>query len=93
MSAGKAVFYQMNDEDSMLQKIIALGERDDSIRAMIMTSTRCDPNAPLDVFSDYDIEIFTEDPDQFGKSDEWFESLGPVLVTCLLKQELSLIHI
>ena len=77
----------MNDEDWMLQKIIALGERDDSIRAMIMTSTRCDPNAPLDVFSDYDIEIFTEDPDAFGKSDEWLESLGPVLVSLLLRQD------
>ena len=77
----------VNSEDPVVQKLIALGERYDSIRAMVMTSTRCNPNAPLDPFSDYDIEIFTEDPHQFGESDEWFESLGPVLVTLRLRQD------
>ena len=77
----------VDTNDPVIRKLIALGERHDSIRAMIMTSTRCNPNAPLDVFSDYDIEIFTEDPDQFGETDEWFESLGPVLVTQRLRQD------
>lgn len=76
----------MNSEDPVIRKLIAIGQRYDSIRAIVMTSTRCSPNASMDVFSDYDIEIFTEDPDQFGETDEWFESLGPVLIVQRLRQ-------
>lgn len=76
----------VNSEDPVIQKLIAIGERYDSIRAVVMTSTRCNPSARLDPFSDYDIEIFTEDPDQFAESDEWFEALGPVLIVQRLRQ-------
>ena len=76
----------MSSLDPIIEKLIAIGEKYDSIRAMVMTSTRCNPDAQMDVFSDYDIEIFTEDPDQFGETDEWFESLGPVLIVQRLRQ-------
>lgn len=69
----------MIHEDPIIRKLILLGENNDSVRAMILTSSRCDSNAPVDVFSDYDVEIFTDSPSAFGASDEWFEALGPVL--------------
>lgn len=77
----------MDTSDPVIRELIALGERHDSIRALVMTSARCNPNARPDVFSDYDVEIFTEDPDQFAKSDQWFRSLGTVLVSLLLRQD------
>jgi aminoglycoside 6-adenylyltransferase len=64
--------------DPVVQQLIALGERHDQIRAVILTSTRS--TGACDVLSDYDVELYVTDPARFASSDEWFESFGPVLV-------------
>ncbi len=64
--------------DPVLQQLIALGERYDQIRAVILTSTRT--TGACDLLSDYDVELYVTDPAPFASSDEWFESFGPVLV-------------
>ena len=69
----------MNSEDPVIQKLVALGEKHDSLRAVILTSSRCNPNAYQDIFSDYDAMVFFTDPAPFLESDSWFEALGPVL--------------
>jgi aminoglycoside 6-adenylyltransferase len=71
----------MKNEDRVIRQLVTLGESYDSIRVMLLTSSRCVPDARVDIFSDYDVEIFVRDPEPFGKSDQWFEALGTVLVT------------
>lgn len=63
-------------ENSIIQKLISFGESNDIIRAMVLTSSLCNPNAPADILSDFDIEFFFEDPAAFVENDEWIATLG-----------------
>ncbi|MHB0999412.1 MAG: aminoglycoside 6-adenylyltransferase [Armatimonadota bacterium] len=63
-------------ENAIIQKFIEFGEKTESIRAMVLTSSLCNPNAPADILSDFDIEIFFEDPTPFAENDAWIEEMG-----------------
>lgn len=56
----------------------ALGQP--SVRAMILTSSRAIPQAPVDVFSDYDLILAVRDVLPFYEDRAWLEAFGPVLV-------------
>jgi aminoglycoside 6-adenylyltransferase len=64
----------MPDEPEMLTRLAAWGEQHDSVRAMILTSTRAIPNAPLDEFSDYDVILILTDIRPFWESRAWMEA-------------------
>lgn len=63
-------------EQAIIRKLIHFGESQDAIRAMLLTSSLCNPNAPVDVLSDFDVEFFFEDPAPFVQNDEWIERMG-----------------
>ena len=63
-------------ENSIIQKFIEFGERTGAVRAMVLTSSLCNPNAPADILSDFDIEIYFEDPTPFAGDDSWIEGMG-----------------
>jgi aminoglycoside 6-adenylyltransferase len=63
-------------EQKIIQKLINFGESKDIIRAMVLTSSLCNPNAASDILSDFDIELFFDDPAPFAESDEWIEDMG-----------------
>ncbi len=52
----------------------------EAIRAAVLTGSRVIPGARVDFLSDYDIELFVEDLDEFKENDDWLEALGPVMV-------------
>jgi aminoglycoside 6-adenylyltransferase len=45
----------MRSEQEMLYLIVSTAANDDRIRAVIMTGSRANPNAPRDCFQDFDI--------------------------------------
>lgn len=47
---------------------------------MLLTSTRANPSAPVDVLSDYDVIVVVEDITPFLEDDGWLDDLGKVLV-------------
>ena len=55
--------------DSVLDTLVAWGERTHGIRAMILTSTRARADAPVDEFSDYDLILAVTDPAGFAHGD------------------------
>ena len=63
-------------ENDIIQKLIRFGESTVQIRAMVLTSSMCNPNAPADILSDFDIEIFFDDPIPFTEDDTWIEEMG-----------------
>ena len=67
-------------EDQVITKLIRWAEQQDTIRAMLLTSTRAVPNAPLDEFSDYDVVLIVEDIHPFYDDRRWLEAFGEVLV-------------
>jgi aminoglycoside 6-adenylyltransferase len=46
---------------------------------MLLTSSRAVPDAPIDVFSDYDVVLALTDVQSFHKDNYWLEHFGPVL--------------
>lgn len=76
--------YQMakdsHQPDDVMRKLVQWAEQRDSVRAMLLTSTRAIPNAPVDVFSDYDVVLVVEDIHPFFEDRSWLEDFGDVLV-------------
>ena len=66
--------------DDVINHIIKWGKQQDSIRAMLLTSTRAVPNAPLDEYSDYDVVLVVKDIHLFFEDRSWVEEFGNVLV-------------
>ncbi len=51
-----------------------------SIRAMLLTSTRAIPNAPRDVLSDYDVILIMQDIHPYVADRAWLNDFGDILV-------------
>lgn len=67
--------------DSVLDRLVAWGERTPEIRAMILTSNRARPDGAVDLFSDYDIILAASDPERLAGDLAWQEeAYGPRLV-------------
>ncbi len=50
------------------------------VRAMVLTSTRAAPNAPVDALSDYDVILIVQDIQPFVTERTWLNDFGEVLV-------------
>ncbi|MGC9393411.1 MAG: aminoglycoside 6-adenylyltransferase [Anaerolineae bacterium] len=67
-------------EDAILQHLIRWGTAHDTVRAMILTSTRTSSHARVDAFSDYDVIVYVPDIYPWHADDSWLEDFGRVLV-------------
>ena len=67
--------------DDIIKKLIHWAKQRDSIRAMLLTSTRAVPNAPVDLLSDYDVILIVDDIRPFVEDRSWLDDFGEVLVT------------
>jgi aminoglycoside 6-adenylyltransferase len=72
------------NEQGVLQKLKEWAEKTDSVRALVLTSSRVSSDAVVDVFSDYDVELYVTSLDEF-KSDDWVSTFGNVLVKWPMK--------
>ncbi len=64
----------------MIEKLIAWGQSQPLVRAMVLTSTRAIPNHPdTDRYSDYDVILALADVQPFHASRDWLAAFGTVL--------------
>lgn len=66
--------------DDVLRRLVRWAEERDSVRAMLLTSTRARPRAPVDLLSDYDVVLVVENIRPFFADRSWLEDFGNVLV-------------
>ena len=66
-------------QQRILSCIVKWAEPQEAIRAVVQTSSRTNPNAPVDAFSDFDIILFLTDIHPFYHHQEWLEDFGRVL--------------
>jgi aminoglycoside 6-adenylyltransferase len=64
----------------VLETITQWAKNKSEIRAVLLTSTRAVPNAPLDEWSDYDVILISEDIHPFVLDKTWLNDFGEVLV-------------
>jgi aminoglycoside 6-adenylyltransferase len=66
--------------NDIMGRLVQWAEQQDRVRAMLLTSTRAIPNAPTDIFSDYDIVLVVEDIHPLFEDRSWLKDFGEVLV-------------
>ncbi|MBP3964764.1 aminoglycoside 6-adenylyltransferase [Paenibacillus lignilyticus] len=69
----------MRNMEEILDKLVAWTQKNSMIRAVILTSSRANPNAPVDLLSDYDIELVVTDVTPFRGSDAWITQFGGIM--------------
>lgn len=67
-------------DNAVIQRLIRWAENRDDIRAMLLTSSRACPGAPLDAFSDYDVILVVTDIHSYFEDKSYLSDYGPVLV-------------
>lgn len=70
----------MNGKDPILARVVKWAEAAPSIRAVFLTSSRANPHATVDPFSDYDIILVVADILPFFENRTWLAEFGDVLV-------------
>jgi aminoglycoside 6-adenylyltransferase len=61
------------------ERLIRWGSSQHLVRAVILTSSRAIPHAPVDLLSDYDVILVTRSIQPFYEDRTWLETFGPVL--------------
>ncbi|CAM3727300.1 aminoglycoside 6-adenylyltransferase [Mesobacillus thioparans] len=69
----------MKHEQEMFILLQEWAQRDENIRMVLLTSSRANPHAFTDIFTDYDFEIFVEDLDAFISHDGWLDQFGSLI--------------
>ena len=70
----------MMQQDDVIDHLRQWAKQQDAIRAVLMTSTRAIPGAPVDILSDYDIILVATDIQPFHADRRWLDAFGAVLV-------------
>ena len=68
-------------DEEFLEHVVAWGRRQADVVAVVLTGSRAREGGAVDPYSDYDIELFTDEPAKYEGVD-WVSALGPLWV-CL----------
>ena len=66
----------MRTKEQMMDLILGIAKNDDRVRAVYMNGSRTNPNAPEDLFQDYDIVYVVEETASFIADRTWPERFG-----------------
>ncbi|MGH7474966.1 MAG: aminoglycoside 6-adenylyltransferase [Longimicrobiales bacterium] len=69
----------VNSLPAPLQRLVRWAERQETVRAVLLTGSRSSEKASLDRFSDYDVILYVTDLERFLRP-EWLTTFGSVLV-------------
>lgn len=69
----------MRTEAEMISLIKDVANNDENIRAAYMEGSRTNPNAPKDIFQDYDIEYVVTSTKPFREDKQWINRFGEIL--------------
>ncbi|UYZ23745.1 aminoglycoside 6-adenylyltransferase [Mesobacillus jeotgali] len=75
----------MKQEQEMIGQLLDWARKNNNIRTVLMTSSRANPHAFTDLFTDYDFEIFVNDLNAFTEDDGWLEQFGQLIKKVVLE--------
>lgn len=70
----------MRTEQEIISLILNIAKCDLRIRAVVMTGSRANPNAPKDIFQDFDITYFVSDVESFKNDENWIRQFGEIMI-------------
>lgn len=71
---------RMRSEEEMFDLILGVAKEREDVRAVYMNGSRTNPNAPRDIFQDYDIVYVVNDTKPFIRQKEWLSRFGTLVV-------------
>jgi aminoglycoside 6-adenylyltransferase len=74
-------------ESLLFEKILVWCRDNDNVRTAILTSSRTRQDGSCDSLSDYDLELYVKELEEFRQDDDWLEEAGDVLIRWPLKPE------
>lgn len=78
---------QNDRRNAQLNQVIEWATSQPNIRAALLTSSLTNPDAPVDKFSDLDIELVVNNYDNFLKDDSWITNFGNIITTIIEGEE------
>lgn len=70
----------MRSETEMLELILRIARGDERIRAVILNGSRANPNAPRDIFQDYDVVYYVTEMAPFVNNRTWTAQFGELMI-------------
>src|SRR5512136_1010745 len=70
----------MRSEQEILNLVLETARNDDRIRAVLMNGSRVNPNAPRDIFQDFDFIYIVTDVAPFRLNLEWIKRFGELMI-------------
>jgi aminoglycoside 6-adenylyltransferase len=70
----------MRSEAQMMELILSTAQKDDRIRAVWMNGSRTNPNAPRDLFMDFDVVYVVTEMDSFLQNPAWIDRFGKRII-------------
>ena len=70
----------MRTEKEMYDLILETARQDERIRAVILNGSRANPNAPRDIFQDFDVVYLVTDVAPFRNDLAWIERFGELMI-------------
>lgn len=75
----------MKQEQEIIGLLLDWARQNDNIRTVLMTSSRANPHAFTDLFTDHDFEIFVKDLEAFAMDDGWLNQFGQLIKKVVLQ--------
>jgi aminoglycoside 6-adenylyltransferase len=69
-----------NPEDDVITRLVQWAEQQPLVRALLLTSSRANPAAPVDSLSDYDVILVVSEMPPFSEGEDWLHAFGNILV-------------
>lgn len=66
----------MRTEKEMFDLILSVAKADERVRAVVLNGSRADPDAPRDIYQDFDIIYVVKDYDRFVADHRWIDVFG-----------------
>ena len=70
----------MRSEQDMFELIVDTARGDERIRAVILNGSRANPNAPRDIFQDYDVVYVVTEVASFKGDPDWIKRFGEMMI-------------
>lgn len=70
----------MRTEQDMMDLILSVAKSDERVRAVLMNGSRTNPNAPKDIYQDFDVAYMVTDIESFTKDHGWIDIFGKRLM-------------
>lgn len=66
----------MRNENEMMELILGVARSDERVRGVYMNGSRTNPNAPKDLFQDYDIVYVVKETASYIEDEAWIDCFG-----------------